>query len=106
MEQFLKMANFLLALANIQLHRYDSFGWFILLLLGNINVTPGPVTVNNNSIPFNTLPFHNCSEPTMPSECNSSGCYKAYDTSKWKIFKNKELHILHLNINNLLPKID
>ena len=42
----------------------------------------------------------------MPSECNSLGCHKAYDSSKWKIFKKKCLRILHLNINSLLPKID
>ena len=42
----------------------------------------------------------------MPSKCNSSGCYKAHDNSKRKIFRKKGLHILHLNINSLLPKID
>ena len=42
----------------------------------------------------------------MPSKYNSLGCYKAHDNSKWKIFKKKSLHILHLNINSLLPKID
>ena len=42
----------------------------------------------------------------MPSKCNSLGCYKAHGNSKWKIFKKKSLHILHLNINSLLPKID
>ena len=99
------MLNFLLALANIQLHRYDSFLRFILLLSGNINVTPSPITVNNNSIPLNTLPFRNCSEPAMSFECNSSGCYKAHDNSKYKTFKIMGWHILHLNVNNLLPKI-
>ena len=54
---------------------------FILLLLGDINVNPGPTTVNNNIAPFNTLPFHNCDNPTMPSECNSSDCFKAHDKS-------------------------
>ena len=42
----------------------------------------------------------------MPSKCNSLGCYKAHSNSKWKIFKKNSLHILHLNINSLLPKID
>ena len=42
----------------------------------------------------------------MSSECNSLGCYKAHDNSKWKIFKKNGLHILHLNIDSLLPKID
>ena len=42
----------------------------------------------------------------MPYECDSSDCYKANDNSKWNIFKKKGLHILHLNNNALLPKID
>ena len=42
----------------------------------------------------------------MSSECNNLGCYKAHDNSKWKVFSKKGLHILHLNINSLLPKID
>lgn len=71
---------------------------FILLLLGDINVNPGPTTVNNNIAPFNTLPFHNCDNPTMPSECNSSDFCKAHGNSKWNIFKK--------NINSLLPKVD
>ena len=41
----------------------------------------------------------------MPPECSSLGCYKARDNSKWKIFLKEGLHILHLNINSLLPKI-
>ena len=70
------------------------------------NVNLGPTTVTNNSIPLNTLPFHNSGEPTVPFECNSLGCYKANDHSKWKIFLKKGLHILHLNIKSILPKID
>ena len=103
---FLRCQLSYFGLANILLHRYDSFFRFILLLSGNVNVNPGPTTVTNNSIPLNTLPFHNHGEPTMPSECNSLGRYKAHDNSKWKIFKKKGLHILHLNINSLLPKVD
>ena len=103
---FLRCQLSYFALANIRLHRFDSFLLFILLFSGDINVNPGPTTVTNNSIPLNTLPFHNCGEPTMPSECYSLGCYKAHDNSKWKIFLKKGLHVLHLNINTLLRKID
>ena len=94
------------ALAIFRLHRYDSFFRFLLLVLGDINVSTGLTTVTNNSIPLNTLPFHDCGEPTMPSECNSSGCYKAHENSKWNIFKTKGLYIVHWNINSLLPKIN
>ena len=81
------------ALANIWLHRHDSFFRFTLLLSGDININLRGTTVTNNSIPLNTLPFHNHDEPTMPSEWNSLGCYKAHD--------KKGLHVLHLNIDSL-----
>ena len=55
-------------LANIRLHRYDSFFRFILLLSGDININPGLTTITNNSIPLSTLPFRTCGEPTMPSK--------------------------------------
>ena len=45
-------------------------------------MNPDLTTVNdNNSIPLNTLPFHNCNEPTI-CEYDSSNCYKAHDDSK------------------------
>ena len=71
------------------------------MLFGDININPGPSTVNNTSISVNTLPFHNCNEPTMTSKSNSSDCYIAH-----AIFKQKDLHIFHLNNNRLLPKTD
>ena len=94
---FLRYQLSYFALANIRLHRYDSFFrvffffLFILLFSGDINVSPGPTTITNNGIHLNTLPFHNCGEPTIPSECNSFGCYKAHDNSKWKNFFEKGL---------------
>ena len=103
---FLRCQLSYFALSYIPLHRYDSFFRFISLLWGDINNNLGLTTVTNNSIPLNTFPFHNQGKITMPSECNSLGCHKAHDSSKWKIFKKKCLRILHLNINSLLPKID
>ena len=43
---------------------------------------------------------------TIPSECDSSGYTKKHDDSKWNIFKKQGFHILHLNVNSLLPKTD
>ena len=85
------------------------------VLSGDINAKPGPTTVTNNSIsttvtnnsiPLNTLPFHNHREPTIPPNAIALGCCKAYGNFQWKIFNKKGLHILHLNINSLWPKID
>ena len=28
------------------------------------------------------------------------------DSNEWNVFKSKGLHMIHLNINSLLPKID
>ena len=87
-EYFLRWQLSYFSLGHIRLHRYDSFIRFILLLLGDMNVNPGQITVNNNSINSNIPQFHNCHQPTMPSERNSSHFYKAHDNSKLKIFKN------------------
>ena len=70
------------AFANIRLHSYDSFFRFILLLSCDVNVDPGPTTVNNNKIPLNALSFYNYDEPTMPSKCDSSDNNNEYDDSK------------------------
>lgn len=104
---FLRWQFCYFAVANDGLHRYNSFFWFILLLLGAVKVNLGWNAVTNCSIPLNTTPFYNWRETTMPCKCNSSGCYKAYDNTKWKIFqKKKSLHSLHLSIHSLLPKFD
>ena len=90
----------------------NSFLWcqlsyFALRFLFQIfyDVKPSPTSANNNKVPLNALTFYNCDNPTIPFEC--SGYTKEHDDSKWNIFKKKKgLHILHLNVNSLLPKID
>ena len=77
------------------------------MLSGDTNVNPGPTTIYNNKVPLNALPFYNCGEPKIPSKCDSSGYAKEHDNSKWNIFKKKKgLHILHLNVNSVLPEMD
>ena len=98
---FLRCQLFYVPLANIRLHRYDSFFRFILLLSGDININRGSTSVTNNSIPLNTLPFRNCGEPTMPSETWAAGKHR-----KGLHILRKGLHILHLNINSVLAKVD
>ena len=44
--------------------------------------------------------------PTLLERNKSSGHTKEHGDSNCNIFKKKGLHILHLNVNNLLPKID
>ena len=66
----------------------------------------GPNMLNSNKILLNTLPFYNCNEPAISFKYNSSDCKKEYNDSKWNFFRKKDLHILHLNIKSLSPKID
>ena len=42
----------------------------------------------------------------MPSECYNLGCYKHMTIPNGRFFLKQGLHILDLNINSLLPKID
>ena len=86
---FLRCQLSYFALANIRLHRYNSFFRFILLLSCDINVNPGPATVNDNKVPLKALPIYNCDEPTAPSKCGSSDYSKEHDNSKWNIFKKR-----------------
>ena len=44
--------------------------------------------VMKNFCRFYILPFHDCGELTMPSECINSGHYKAHGNSKGKIFRD------------------
>ena len=62
-----------LSLKKIIYRNNNSYFNIILLLYGDISLTPVPTTLKNHS---------------------------------WDIFKKRGLHIIHLNINSLLPKID
>ena len=54
-----------------------SFLHILHLLLGDISLNPGPV-YNNQSLHLN----------------------------EWNVFRSKGIHLIHLNVNSLLPKID
>ena len=54
-----------------------SFLGILLLLSGDFSLNPGPV-YNNQSLHSN----------------------------EWNVFRSKGIHLIHLNVNNLLPKID
>ena len=67
---FFKSQLFYLALENIWLHRFELFARFILLLLHDININPGPSTICNNSISLITLPLQNCDESNICLQCD------------------------------------
>ena len=49
----------------------------LLILSGDITLNPGPV-YNNQSL----------------------------DVNEWNVFRSKGIHLIHLNVNSLLPNID
>ena len=54
-----------------------SFLSILLVFVGDISLNPGPI-YNNQSLHSN----------------------------EWNVFRSKEIHLIHLNVNSLLPKID
>ena len=63
---------------------------------------------------WNHLPFSNCDHPledpqnllnnaTHTPETNLENCL---ENDQWKTFNKRRLHLIHLNINSVLPKID
>ena len=54
-----------------------SFLRILVILAGDISLNPGPF-YNNESL----------------------------DSSEWNVFKSKGIHLIHLNVHSLLPKID
>ena len=55
----------------------SSFIHILLILSGDITLNPGPV-YNNQSL----------------------------DVNEWNVFRSKGIHLIHLNVNSLLPNID
>ena len=56
---------------------YKSFLGILFILSGDISLNPGPV-YNNQSLHSN----------------------------EWNVFRSKGIHLIHLNVNSLFPKID
>ena len=66
-----------LAITNLKYKDYNNFYQFLLLLLGDVSISPGPVQI-----------------------------FPAVNVDIWEPLNKKGLHFLHININSLLPKID
>ena len=66
-----------LAITNLKYKDYNNFYQFLLLLLGDVSLSPGPVQI-----------------------------FPAVNVDIWEPLNKKGLHFLHININSLLPKID
>ena len=66
-----------LTITNLKYKDYNSFRQFLLQLSGDKRLNPGPVQIS-----------------------------LAVNVSIWKERNKKDLHVLHININSLLPNID
>ena len=53
------------------------------------------------------LPFRNCDLSIDWTENQTSfNSDNSNDVDKWSMFKNREMHCVHLNVDSLLPKIE
>ena len=77
---------------------YASISFTLDIYSGGINLNPGPFT--------DTFPFSNSSFSGSESRFHLSSNDENLDTEKWKNFKKKGFHFIHLSINSLFPKID
>ena len=64
------------------------FPGILLLLSGDMNVSPGPTTLHSNKFPLDTLSFCNYNEPTVSSKCDGSW-NKEHDDPKLNVFKKR-----------------
>lgn len=71
------------------------------MLLGDKNVNPGPNTVNNRKVPLHILSHFIV---VMDQICLPNAI--VLTPTKNTTIQKKSLHILHLNINDLLLKIN
>ena len=62
------------------------FSGIFLLLSGDMNISPGPTTLNSNKFPLDTLSFYNYNEPTVSSKFDGS-CNKEHGDPKLNVFK-------------------
>ena len=69
-----------------------------MLLSSDINLNPGP---NADVIPFSNESFYNHESQIFSGSDNGN-----LNFEKWAVFKKKDLHFVHININSLPPKID
>ena len=76
-EAFLNPQYTVLTIPKLKQINNKSFYRLLIILSGDISLNPGPV-------------------------CK----HQILNTTEWDIFKTKGLHLMHLNINSLLPKID
>ena len=92
------------ALSKVHVNKYGSYFKFILLLLGDINLNPGPTTPKRNDILCELLPLHNCSfsAERMDYQVDS---LSVVSNDAWNIFLKRGMYFIQLNINSLL-KID
>ena len=65
------------SISKLQYRNSNSYFSLLLLLSGDTSLNPGPL--HNNQL--------------QPQ-------------SEWSVFNSRGLHFIHLNVNNLLPKID
>ena len=67
-------------------------------------MNPGPTAPKRNYILWELLLFHNCSFSTERMGYQLDPL-SVVSNDAWNIFKKRGMHLIHLNINSILPKI-
>ena len=93
------------ALSKVHLNKYWSYFKFIILLYGDINLDPGPTPPKRNDILWELLSFHNCSFSTERMDYQLD-TLSVVNNNAWNIFRKRNMHFIHLNINSIQSKID
>ena len=86
-------------------NKYGSYFKFILLLSGDINLSPETTTPKRNDKLWELLPFHNCSFSTEQMDYQLDSL-SINNNDAWNIFQKRGTYFIHLNINSRLSKVD
>ena len=93
------------ALPKVHLNKSGSYFKFILLLPGDINLSPETTTPKRNDKLWELLPFHNCSFSTEQMDYQLDSL-SINNNDAWNIFQKRGTYFIHLNINSRLSMID
>ena len=68
------------------------------------DINPGPVHGNQNENLLHVLPFHDFSRDDFYYNPNSLS--ENESRNEWNVFKKRGMHLIYININSILRKID
>ena len=92
-------------LSKVYLNKYGLYFKFTLLLSGDINLNLGPTTPKKVDMLWELLAFLNCRFSTERMDYQLD-YLPDISNHAWNIFQKRDMHLISLNINSLLSKIN